>query len=66
MFEAEEAFIDSLDQIMDRVESICKFVSYYIRHNCEQDLSRVLKDTDYKYLDKISNSKYIRSSIICL
>ena len=60
MFEAEEAFIDSIDQLMDRVETICKFIAYYIRHNCSQDFDVIHKETNYEYFDKISNSKYIR------
>ncbi len=60
MFEAEEAFIDSLDDLMNRVETICKFIGYYVRHNCEHDFNYVVNDTKYKYFDKILNSKYIR------
>jgi aspartyl/asparaginyl-tRNA synthetase len=60
MFEVEESFVESLDDIMDRVETVCKFISYYLSQNSSDDLNIVLKKTNYKYFDNIANSKYIR------
>lgn len=60
MFEAEEAFIDSLDQLMDRVETICKFIAYYVRHNCSQDFDVIAKETNYEHFDNILSARYVR------
>jgi asparaginyl-tRNA synthetase len=60
MFEVEESFVESLDDIMDRVETVCKFIAYYLSQNSSDDLNIVLKKTNYKYFDNIANSKYIR------
>jgi aspartyl/asparaginyl-tRNA synthetase len=60
MFEAEEAFVESLDSLMDRVESICKFVTYYAAQHCKDDFKVIFDKTKSRDLDKIANSKYIR------
>ncbi|CAG2100088.1 unnamed protein product [Medioppia subpectinata] len=60
MFESEEAFVESVDEVMDRVETICKFIAYYISNNCREDLKLIHKETNYKYFDKIANKRYVR------
>lgn len=60
MFEVEEAFVESLDHLMNRVESVCKFLAYYSKNNCTDDLDVIMTKMNHKYFDKILNSKYFR------
>lgn len=60
MLEVEEAYLESLDELMDRVESFCKFIAYYLSTHCKDDLNVILNETKYEFFDKILNCKYKR------
>lgn len=60
MIEAEEAFLTSLDRLLDRVEALVKFAMYYIERHRRDDLRYLLEYNDYDLFDKIANSLFRR------
>lgn len=63
MFEAEEANLSSLETLMDRVETIIKFVGQYLAHTSEHraDTDSLLEFYNSKSVfEKLVYTKYIR------
>ncbi|XP_054163238.1 probable asparagine--tRNA ligase, mitochondrial [Oppia nitens] len=60
MFEAEEAFVDTVDELMDRVETVCKFIAYYLSNQCTDDFNYLIKETNYEYFDNFLQKRYVR------
>ena len=61
MLEAEEAFIFSLDHLLDRVESMCKFFAFYLERNCHEEVQYLREQNgNYTFGEEISNGKYVR------
>lgn len=63
MFEAEEAGLTNLEQLMDRVETVIKFVGQYLSEVSEyrSDFSSMLEmNSNSAIFDKMTNSNYIR------
>ena len=60
MLELEESFLDSLDVLMDNVESLCKAIVSYLTNECKEEIDLILGKNDKSYLDSIINSDYKR------
>ena len=60
MIEAEEAFLTSLDRLLDRVETLVKFAMYYIERHCHDDLRYLHDYNGYDLFDRISKSSFRR------
>lgn len=61
MLEVEEAFTFSLDSLLNRVESMCKFLAFYLERHCAQDLKYLRTENDeYSFGEAISSGTYAR------
>lgn len=60
MLELEEAYLDSLDVLMDRVERLCKDLLVYLTSECREEIDLILSKKDKFYLDAIINHDYKR------
>lgn len=66
MLEVEEAFIDNMDHLMDRVEEVVRFIANHIVNNCPEELDFLLnlpaETMPYKNFERITSPKpFIRS-----
>lgn len=59
MFEVEEAFVGSLDHLMDRAEWIFHAIIDRLYTNLNPNLELILKTTEYKLIEKLSK-KFFR------
>lgn len=60
MLEAEECFLFRLDSLLDRVEALCKFLIFYIRNHCGQDLDYLLARSECPSLEQVSAHRFVR------
>lgn len=60
MLELEEAYLDSLDVLMDRVERLCKDLAAYLTSECKEEIDLILSKNDKSHLDAIISHDYKR------
>lgn len=60
MLEVEQAYMDSLPILMDKVEALCKTLAGRLLERAADDLAFVQKQQPNPYVDKIINSTYLR------
>ncbi|KAJ6216737.1 hypothetical protein RDWZM_007894 [Blomia tropicalis] len=61
MLELEESFINDLDQLLDRIESLCKFLSFYLERHSKEDLDYLREQSgNYEHGQRLSMGTYVR------
>lgn len=60
MLELEETYLDSLEILMNRVESFCKNLLNYLTNECKEEIDLILSKTHKSQLESIINNDYKR------